>query len=436
MSCISVHWNFSNVSAGFGCQTGGYRDAMNRRQFFRTTVALASAMPLTVRAFTGGDRSIFTERDGMLHVRGKREFVLGLYQVPKSDGALREASAAGFNLINRSPTRAAYDEAQALGLWGWSALGSLPPANRAAAETTMRQTIESLRDHPALLFWETEDEPTLVWKEPLKIRTPAAQINDTAAFIRKLDPHHPLYLNHQPANLVATLQAYNPAADIVAMDIYPVIPRGIREMYALWPDGRQGDLLNDTLSQIGPYADKMRAVAGPRRAVFMVQQAFAWEMLRDKERDPAMVLYPTAAQLRFMAWQAVVHGVNGLIWWGLSYTPPDAPLWNDLKTVVRELAQLRAALAAPVAKLPLKLTYHDTGHSLDRGIEWLAKPCGRDVLMIAVNADGNPVEATFAGLKSFREYRLEIGARAAEFHHGTWREQIEPFGTRVWRLVR
>ena len=407
---------------------------MNRRHFLQTATLATAALPVVPSAFAAAASTTRPERDGMLRVRGKREFILGLYQVPKSESALREASEAGFNLINRSATRAAYDEAHALGMLGWSALGSLPTEKRADAESRMRQTIETLRDHPALLFWETEDEPTFVWKEPTKLRTPAAQINDTAAFIRRLDPAHPLYLNQSPTNLVSTLQAYNPAADIVATDIYPVIPQGIREMYALWPDGRQGDLLNGSLSQVGQYADKMRAVAGPHRAVFTVLQGFAWEMLRDKDRDPAMVLYPTAAQLRFMAWQSVVHGVNGLVWWGLAYTPPEAPLWNDVKAVVRELAQVRPALAAPPVKLPLKLTYHDTGHSLDRGIEWLAKPLGRDTLLIAVNAEGNPVDVTFAGLGRFRQCEALFERRPVAWTNGQLRERFEPFGARIWRL--
>ena len=406
---------------------------MNRRQFLRATAVATAALPLAMRTQANAAAAIRPGRDGMLQVKGQREFVLGLYQVPKGESTLREAREAGFNLVNRSPTREAYDEAHALGLWGWSALGCLPAADRAAAETRVRQTLETLRDHPALLFWETEDEPTFVWQEPAKLRTPAALINETAAFIRRLDPVHPLYLNHSPTNLVSTLQTYNPAADIVATDIYPVIPRGIRPQYALWADSRQGDFLDDTLSQVGRYADKMRAVAGPRRAVFMVLQAFAWESLREKDRDPAMVLYPNQAQLRFMAWQAVVHGVNGLLWWGLSYTPPEAPLWKDLKSVVRELAQVRDALSAPAVTLPLKLAYHDTGHSLDRGIEWLAKPFGRDTLLIAVNADGNPVEVTFVGLERFRRCEPVIGTSPVRGKDGQWRERFEPFGTRVWR---
>ena len=411
-----------------------HRANMNRRNFLRSTALAAATMPFAPGAFAAAPPAVRSDRDGMLRVRGKREFILGAYQVPKGDGLLREASEAGFNLINRPATRAAYDEARSLGLWGWSALGSLPPTNRADAEKRMRETIVALRDHPALLFWETEDEPTFVWKEPTKIRTSAEQINATAACIRTHDPAHPLYLNQSPTNLVSTLQTYNPAADIVATDIYPVIPRGIREMYALWSDGRQGDLLNDTISQVGQYADKMRAVAGAHRAVFTVLQAFAWETLRETDRDPAMVLYPALAQLRFMAWQSVVHGVNGLIWWGLAYTPADAPLWNDLKTVVRELAQVRNALAAPTVKLPLKLTYHDTGHSLDRGIEWLAKPLGHETLLIAVNADSNPVDVTFDGLKRFHRVESRSATTSFAWANGRLREQFEPFGTRVWTL--
>ncbi|MBU6403018.1 MAG: hypothetical protein KGS61_22070 [Verrucomicrobia bacterium] len=406
---------------------------MTRRQFLRRTALLAATLTVAPRVRAAAP-VIRPDYDGMLRARGRREFVLGLYEAPKGEGRLREAREAGFNLVQRSPVRAAYDEAHSLGLRGWSALGSLPAADRAGAEARMRQTIEDLRTHPALLFWETEDEPTFVWKEPLRLRTPAAQLIETAAFIRRLDPVHPLYLNHAPTNLITTLRTYDPAADIVATDIYPVIPQGIRTQYALWPDGRQGDFLNPTISQVGQYADKMSAVAGPGRAVFLVLQAFAWEDLREKDRDPAMVRYPNQAQLRFMAWQCVVHGVNGLLWWGLSHTPPETTLWNDLQTVVRELAQVQDALAAPPVKLPLQVTYHDTGHSLDRGLEWLAKPLGRDTLLIAVNADACPVDATFGGLDRFRQCTAVIGLPATAWAHGQLRERFEPFGTRVWRL--
>jgi hypothetical protein len=409
---------------------------MNRRHFLRTAALAAIASPNVLTASPNPRTpAVRLDRDGTLNVAGHREFILGLYQPPKRDDALRAAHDAGFNLVNRPATRAAYDEAHGLGLWVWSAVGSIAPDKAEESRKRLRETIEPLHDHPALLFWETEDEPTFTWKDPAKHRVSAAQVNATAEYVRQLDPAHPLYLNHAPTHLVPTLAAYNPAADIVATDIYPVIPPGIGELYALWPDGRQGDLADFSLGQVGRYADKMRAVAGPHRAVFMVLQAFAWENLREKDRDPGKVLYPNAAQLRFMAWQSVVHGVNGILWWGLSYTAPESDLWDNLKTVNLELAQVRTALAAHSVKLPLRLTYHDTGHSLDRGIEWLAKPLGADTLLVAVNADPNPVEATFAGLGRFHRCETLFDRRPAALTPAGWRERIEPHGTRVWRLA-
>jgi len=326
-----------------------------------------------------------------------------------------------------------FAEAHAHNLYGWTSLGSISPRNRAEAQDRIRKTVTSLLSEPALLFWETEDEPSFVWKKT-EPRVLPADIIETARFVKGIDPAHPLFLNHSPTNLVSTLQAYNEGADIVATDIYPVIPHGIRESYALWPDGQQGDFLNSTISQVGQYADKMRQVAGPRRAVFMVLQAFAWENLRDKDRDPGMILYPTRHQLRFMAWQSVVHGVNGLLYWGLSYTPAEAPLWNDLKTVARELNEVKDALAARRTSLPLRLIYHDTGHSLDRGIEWTARSSKRDTLLIAVNADRNPVEVTFGGLRKFRRCELPFESRAVNRPQGNLRDSFAPFDTHIYRL--
>jgi len=62
--------------------------------------------------------------------------------------------------------------------------------------------------------------------------------------------------------------------------------------------GRQGDLLNSTISQVGQYADKMRRVAGPSRAMWMVLQAFAWENLREKDRQAIVLRFYEGRNLR------------------------------------------------------------------------------------------------------------------------------------------
>lgn len=323
---------------------------------------------------------------------GRRRFFVGLYDLPKVPDAWREAKAAGINLVHVAPDAEAFGRAREHGLRAWVSLGSIAAKSRAADEARIRSVVERFRKDPALLFWETEDEAAFVWKSRAA-RVSPEQIIATHDFVRRLDPWRPIYLNHAPVNLESTLRRYDPGAEIVAADIYPVIPRGIREMYALWEDGQQGDLLNQTISQVGQYTDKMRRVAGPGRAVFMVLQAFAWEDLRQKDRDPKMALYPDREQLRSMAFQAVVHGAKGLLFWGLASMPPGAPIWNDLCAVTKELADIAPELEARPVKLPLRIEYQDTGHSLDRGIEWTARPSRKGITLLCVNADRNPVEA-------------------------------------------
>ncbi len=377
------------------------------------------------------------DSDGMLHIDGKRMFVLGLYQLPNRADPWRDASEAGFHVVSCKPERAMLDTARKYGMYGWIATGSINIAKRDSDQARIKKLVEEFKDHPALLHWETEDEPSYADKKPRSLRTQPVSIRAAYRYIKTLDPARPVYLNHAPTNLVSTLQQYNPGGDIIATDVYPVIPHGIRNQYALWPDGQQGDFLNSTISQVGQYADKMRQVAGPQRGLWMVLQGFAWEMLRKEgERDPKMVRYPAREEMRFMAWQSIVHGCTGLLWWGLSYTPSQASLWDELSDVTRELKALAPELAAPRAALKPTIAYHDTGHSLDRGVEWIAKPAKDGVLLATVNADKNPVDVTLGGLAAYRAVTILGEGRTVRFERGAFRDEFPPFGVRLYRLQR
>jgi len=381
-------------------------------------------MATAVAPAWGAEAKSSLDSDGTVLVDGKRTFLLGLYHPPARKTraeSLRAVKEAGFDVVHAAAKPEALDELAQHGLQGWCTTGLVPDKQRIAA------LVNRIRNHKALLYWETEDEPSFIWKKPAALRVRPDVIRDTYAYLRSLDPAHLVYLNHAPTNLVSTLQGYNPGADLIATDVYPVIPHGIREQFALWPDGRQGDMLNPYISQVGAYTRKMREVAGPQRAVLMVQQAFAWELLRKpNDRDPKMVLYPTADQLRFMAFQSIVNGANGLLWWGLSFTPETAPLWNGLAAVAKLLHSIHDELAAPRSIQAIRLEYHDTGHSLDRGIEWIAK---KNIWM-AVNADPNPVEVTVQGLPPGMQ---ALAGAKPEWTGGGWRVKFPPFGDALWR---
>jgi hypothetical protein len=178
----------------------------------------------------------------------------------------------------------------------------------------------------------------------------------------------------------------------------------------------------------------MRQVAGPNRAVFMVLQGFAWERLRDRDQDPKLIQDPTRFEQRFMAWQTVASGANGIFYWGLHTTPVSSPLWDDIAAVAAELTTLKEELAARSMALPLQLEYHDTGHSLDRGIEWIAKPSPSGVVLIAVNADPNPVEVTFRNVPKAAIAEVLFEARSHNLRAGSFRDRFRPFDVHIYRL--
>jgi len=369
------------------------------------------------------------DTDGMLVINGKRTFMVGIYDFAKTAAPWKDTKAAGFNLVHTNATIDSLRLAKANGLYAWTGVGALNGKN----EQAIRKTVESLREEPALILWETEDEPTFVWKKPMEIRTTAERIIATRKFVQSLDPKRLFYLNHSPTNLVSTLRKYNDGTDAMATDVYPVIPRGIRNQYALWPDGQQGDFLNETISQVGQYADKMREVAGPSKPVFMVLQGFAWESIQ-KEPDPKMMLYPTPAQARFMAYQAIVHGVNGILYWGLHLGPANNPAWQAARGVATELSRIASALAERPSPQKLRLEYFETGHSLDKGIAYTIRRTPKGLLIIAVNEDKNPVRVALHDIGGpNRNCSVEQEGRSAAVTNGAIRDSFEPFVAHVYR---
>ena len=376
------------------------------------------------------------DTDGMLLIEGERRFLLGAYAPPPAepaDGrtAYRELADLGLTVV-RAPTEdeSALDAIAGAGLRAWVCVGALDRESPAALEDTVRR----FRAHPALLFWETVDEPAWTWNSA-EARVPPEPLIETYRRIRALDPDHLVYLNHAPTNLVSTLQAYAPATDITACDVYPVIPPGIRLQYALFSDGLQGDLLNSAISQVGEYTTKMRQVAGEGRPLCMVLQGFAWEALRDPSaQDRRMVLYPTYEQSRFMAYDAIIHGATGLIYWGVHRTPRDTRFWADLRRVLAELDSLGDVLSAPAVRTTATVVHLEMGHSVDRGVRMLAKERDGVLYVLTANADKNPARVRIEGLGPATGATVLGEDRAVRIRGGALTDDYAQFDVHVYAL--
>ncbi len=324
------------------------------------------------------DASVRVADDLRLIVRGHRFFPIAIYETPLTDAALDELAKAGFNTVRLdiappSVLRPILGRLHARGMMAWIALGHLIEIKDVggAKAKRLRDLVAALRDEPALLVWESLDEPA--WGK----RDPDALLNGYR-IVRRLDPDHPVWMNHAPRNRIATLARFNLAADITGCDIYPV------------PEPQtQSNLPNKTLSVVGDEADKNRAAVLYRKPIFMVLQGFAWGRLRHREG-----VYPTFGQQRFMAWDAVLHGASGIFYWGTRYTPKPSRAWADVKTIARELRALAPMLLAPEARSDTQPTVTPD----NVGIEAMLRRAGDHWFLAAVNTGKEAAHATLSGL--------------------------------------
>lgn len=328
---------------------------------------------------------------GSLVVDGEKLFPLGLSDpppfgrsAPTGVDAWAEIRSAGANFIRTGRSdwnlarideqlgeeRLRMDHAASRHLLCWprltEAAGNLPTTANSPAEQLLVRIVNSLKNHPALGAWKGVDEPANP-NRPAPV--PAAGLARAYNRLKRLDPNHPIVITQAPLGPVADLIRYRPAFDITGADIYPVA----------YPPGGHSDLPNKDISVVGDIARKMIEAAGTK-PVWMTLQ-IAWSGMFPRQQRPDLVpRFPTLHEERFMAYQAIINGARGLIFFGGDLTPVmrprDAQLgWNwtfwqlVLRPLLIELASpsVRPALVAPTvagvqaSAADVELTARDDG---------------------------------------------------------------------------
>lgn len=354
------------------------------------------------------------DADNVLRVDGERVFPVGFTTGPPPDGmtpegtdGLQELADAGGLFLRTGAQGGPWDEttfereqawqdaAAEHGLVCWAflrELGSIGPQD-AAREAMLRRVVTRFRDHPGMGIWKGEDEPA--WG-----RKPVGPVERAYQIIRELDPDHPVQLTQAPRNTVEEVKAYNGACDITACDIYPVG----------YPPGAHSHLPNKGISVVGDYTRRMREVAGDQMPVWMVLQ-IAWSGVI----KPGKTLrFPTFAEERFMAYQAIINGARGLVFFGgnlpQAMTPEDAALgWNwrfwtrVLRPLMEEIGRhspLHSALVAPDSKLPVAVTIKQAfgGEAEPSEVEFCVRETPEALFLLVSKREGATVEVEFSGL--------------------------------------
>ena len=424
----------------------------------RSPAVLIACMLVSIASVAHAAAPRLMDARRMLIVDGQPRLILGLYETPKDDGVLREAVDAGFNLFQSAPDAAALDRIQSVGAKAWVNLGGALDLSENADKRhqQLQAAVQKCASHPALLVWEGPDEilwnhwwvPMEVLKKeqdlmrrtaeghpdhealarrardrfdrglfaeferaraefwaakgtpspnpkirvddaPMRLRRGGAGISAGLNAVRSMDPRHVLWMNHAPRNSIADLRLYNAAADMAGCDIYPV-PANLQVGHS--------DLTDMTLGSVGAYTRRMSAGA-PGKACAMVLQGFGWRDLRERPNEAQNAVgigrRPTFAESRFMAYDALLHGANAVLYWGTAYMKPVEDdgsavmgrprLWRDLLRVARELRALEPAWLAAPEKGP-RATLAPTYGSMDgQGVECTLRRVGSEDVLIVAN---------------------------------------------------
>ena len=260
----------------------------------------------------------------------------------------------------------------------------------------------------------------------------AQDIAQTCNLIHDIDPQHPVWQNHAPRNSIRTLQIFNQQIDMVGCDIYP----------APFAAAGHSDLKDVSLSAVGAYTDRMRTGA-PGKAIWMVLQGFGWSEIEESIRnapDPEKGRHPDYHESRFMAYDALVHGANAILYWGTYVIPKNSALWGDLMKISRQIRALEPAIVGRRPDIAPIAVADETYGSIDgQGPLLMLRQAGSDWVLIAVNEQIDGLAFEVSGLpKSLEEqklYRL-YSDESHQVRNSGFRDGIGRFGVHVYATSR
>lgn len=401
--------------------------------FVRTVVAATGILLLASPASA--------QHDGTLTRDGQKLFPIGCYELPKDDAGMKVMAEAGINLVT-CHSKEDLDRVQSVGM-----LGILPLSLQQGATEALRQQIESVVEHPALAVWEGPDE--IVWNFTAYsglhrqmgvhkklgewwLQTPEARkyaeeqaktiipnMRQAVELIHKLDQHgRPIWINEAQRSDVYYVRQYLDFVDITGCDIYPV------------------QATERPLANVGICTERWKQV-GRGKPVWIVLQAFSWNELGDYygHKKPA---YATFAESRFMAYDAIVHGASGILYWGSSSLKSEQ-CRQSVYALTSELAQLQPFLVAPeLADVRISVVELLRPDEHPRGLATV-RQAGDQWLVIVVNEDDQPrMNIVLEGLGALEGRTLHVlySDETATVQHGELVARLQPMEAKVFATDR
>lgn len=279
-------------------------------------------------------------------VAGRVLFPLGMFN---NTAKLDESAAAGFNLVHmynaarveagsRPDDQRLKNELDRTERLGLRCLLLVPMEFAAAGQwDAFTRRIRMFRNHPALLAWDEEEG---LARGDMKLET-LARIR---RILREEDLHHPFMVG-DARDVITRITDRRAMFPEESMDL------GMWWWYPFPLKSRTINSLEGTESS-GPLLEA---------PIFLTEHQTTkpvWVGVQSYRKPAASERYPTPAEYRAQACLALISGAQGLMWYGGSVTGglflnPREGHWDDLKALVRELADLTPLLVAAPQAAPV-----------------------------------------------------------------------------------
>jgi hypothetical protein len=274
-------------------------------------------------------RKAYIDRHRRLIVDGEPFFPLGTYWSGIKTNEMAIYGKSPFNCIMpyADVGRAGLDLAYANGVRVIYSVKDLYVGHRGIkTETEARQritqTVNTLKDHPAIIAWYINDELPLTMRDELTAHR---------RWLEELDPSRPTWVVLYQYDQV---RDYLPTFDIIGTDPYPI------------PKDSPAKALHWTRTTVEQTFSA--------RCVWMVPQIFDWTSYKKPNGRP-----PTLAEMRCMAWSCIAAGANGLIFyswfdlWKMDKTTPFEQRWKDVTAMAEEIRRwIPVLLSVESAPMP------------------------------------------------------------------------------------
>lgn len=395
-------------------------------------------------------QEVSAQGDGYLQKNEKRIFLIGSYYLPSNDGALKEMIEAGFNLF-KCDSKEDLDRLQKFQTQGWIPL----PLTEGVSEN-LKKIVSSVAGHSALAVWEGPDE--LVWnftansglyrdmkihkttgawwnlspeavkyaKEQSEVIMP--KINDAIAYVRNVDPNNlQVWINEAGTSDMGYVTQYLDGIDITGSDMYPI-------KSSLAKGSTKGRL---SMQHIGGEA-KRWTVVSEGKPIWIVLQGFSWHELgtiseRFKNRP---IAYPSFAESRYMAYDVIVNGALGILYWDMRYLTSEEYRLS-IYSLANEFSALQPFLTTDAKSI--SVTACQQMNNSEGLVVGSARQFGRDWMVALVNeTDTTQMGVMVEGLHHLNGHKLVelYGEDDVVVRNGKFVTRMRPFEVKIFATSR